>query len=372
MKKVNDASLSVRLHPKWERLPCILVDFVPSLLIFNQSGVELTIWLGSNEDPEMVLNNHEVSYHAKIDIFRLGAIYDQLIFHSTQSVRLTDHNRPQWIDQSMTDEPVDVPLVGNIEIDLVTGTGSAQVVSLVLKSVNSHGVRRLFIQSRHQFQNQTSIPLSASICHSVRPVTSQGGHTPRDFISLPLISPSEHNLQCTIWSHLNACTVGFNLGEKRKPFCLAASPKKESDWSMISVHHYGTSITRFVVTEMNERQPPRYFITNHSLVNLVIFETEEAQKFSILPGESIHFESETENEHFPSTDRCQTVKIFVQTGYETGHFFLHPGEQGARLQNTKLLVKIDEFGKRRKITISSKGSAGGIFLCAKFFVSANY
>ena len=122
---------------------------------------------------------------------------------------------------------------------------------------------------------------------------------------------------------------------------------------MISVHQYGSSITRFVVTEMNHRQPPRYFITNRSLVNLVLFENEESQKFMILPGDSIHFESESENNHFPSTARCPTVKLFVQTGEETGHFFLHPGEQGARTQNSKLFVKIEELGKRRIISILS-------------------
>ena len=73
----------------------------------------------------------------------------------------------------------------------------------------------------------------------------------------------------------------------------------------------------------------------------------------ILPGDSIHFESESENNHFPSTERCPTVKLFVQTGEETGHFFLHPGEQGARTQNSKLFVKIEELGKRRIISILS-------------------
>ena len=160
---VNDASLSVRLHPKWKWLPCILIDFVPAMLIFNQSGIELTISIGQSDQPDMILTAGEVIHHSKISRIRLGGIYGTTLFRSRNEIFFSDQSRPHWIDTAKSDSDViDVPLEGIVHVQL-RSENDLYSVPVLIQSAFSRGVRRIFIEPRFQLQNQTTRRLCAQL-----------------------------------------------------------------------------------------------------------------------------------------------------------------------------------------------------------------
>ena len=334
---VNDASLSVRLHPKWKWLPCILIEFIPSMLIFNQSGIELTVSVGDSDQPEMILAPGEVVHHSKIDRIRLGGIYGTILFQSKTEICFSDQSRPHWIADSDAD-PIDVPLEGTVPV-LLRSEGDRYGAPVLIESAFSRGVRRIFICPRFQFQNQTSRRLHAQIinCKEIAPVVSEGSHQMSEFMSLPVTGCTDQPVTCQMWTEHHQIELSEETG-CRRPFCLVDVPTEEGHWAMVTVHKTNSeAATRFVITEMNARQPPRYLFQNETAHQFIFFEREGARQFTLCPMGRINFESQIENEHFPDTSRGTTVKLHVKLGEDSGAFYLHPGDHGMQLKNTPIL-----------------------------------
>ena len=131
---------------------------------------------------------------------------------------------------------------------------------IIIQTSCSRGVRRIFFESRFQFQNQTSRPLSANITNcSNGTIVNNGNNSFLEFESIPVCDfiPFEE-LNCEIWNKYFKIKIAPKQ-ESRKPICLARVPNDVSDWGIVSSHEIQSdpSSIRFVVTEMNENQPPR-------------------------------------------------------------------------------------------------------------------
>ena len=314
--------MNVRYQPKWGHLPTILVEFLPSMLWINDTGLSLFL---SNETEAQVIEPNDSIPTAQWLNFKLDAKGRGTMLTADKEFEILDSTSPAWIHSPT----YQVPLNGQLSVDVCDGETK---VSISIFSILSRGIRQIVFTSPVQVVNRTKRPVKLTYGSFSGTVESR--------LALPVTE--NENI------YFNDHRLPYDKSFSCFFVPMSISPAEPSEWLTVI-----RDKDILFIDEMTTKNPPRYVI--HNQTSLILSIEEQSIITEIRPSSTIYYESYQEMAIYPGVNQ-KPVKVRLCSEDGAGILHLTPGQWGVKLCQEKLTVTIDELGRNRKITISQGAS----------------
>ena len=312
--------MNVRYQPKWGHLPTILVEFLPSMIWINQTG--MTLFLSNETEAQMIETNDSLA-SKQWNHFKLDAKGRGTMFTVDKDFDIVESNSPAWIHSPT----FQIPLNGQLIIDLIDGDTK---VPIILESLLSRGIRQIIFKCPMKLVNRTKSTIKVTYGSFTTELIDQ--------IAMP-VTDTEN-----IYFNDHKLPYNRSLSAFFVPVC--SSPSSISDWITITRESY-----LYYIDYMTSLNPPRY--TFHNQTDLLLSIEEQSIIMELKPNSTLLYESFQEMSLYPGQNQ-KPVKVRLCSEDGAGILHLTPGQWGVKLCKVKLTVDIVEMGRTRDVTIMDK------------------
>ena len=312
--------MNVRYQPKWGHLPTILVEFLPSMIWINQTG--MTLFLSNETEAQMIESNDSLASkqwnHFKLDVKGRGTM-----FTVDKDFDIVDSSSPAWIHSPT----FQIPLNGQLVIDLIDGETK---IPIILESLLSRGIRQIIFKCPMQLINRTTDSIKVTY----------GAFTTELLDQMAMPVTETENI------YFNDHKLPYDRSLSAFFVPMSPSPCSIRDWVTVTRHS-----NFYYIDYMTSLNPPRYTIYNQTDLFLSI--EEQSIVMELKPNSTLLYESFQEMSLYPGQNQ-KPVKVRLCSEDGAGILHLTPGQWGVKLCQVKLTVDIAEMGRTRKVTIMDK------------------